>query len=487
MLEFDGAKTKPIAFNASAQLVREALEELNHLVVGVNGPSGGPYTVDFYGPVGEVAQPLIVADASGLTPSGSKVSVVTTQTGGVAYDASYHFEYVSQKQFEAPGGEGGFARAVSTPEVYLGGGAGPRFAGQDLPGLKAGETYDYRIVAASTYPGDPVIDGATHSLTVPLVEVQAPPGCSNEAFRVGASADLSGCRAYEQVTPVEKEGAMELFKYSTGALQNAAVGEDGEHLELEAPVTVFGSGSGSSSGQSPYFFSRTPGGWRMVAAATQPATGVKNVIPEVFGSDLTQFGFESEVLTSPTPGGESTDIEFKAGVPGAAYTTVAVIPRKEAGLGWVAASADFSKAILQSEDHTLAGASGTVTGEDLYEYADGALHRVNVNSEGKKLEPAEPRSPKAMENRIRVETPGVLTMFRLTGRVSSSKPCPARTARNPPICMFVKMVRRRSRLGLISLSPRTPKARSCCSKRSRTGSRSSSPMNPNIRVASRSC
>ena len=51
----------------------------------------------------------------------------------------------------------------------------------------------------------------------------------------------------------------------------------------------------------------------------------------------------------------------------------------------MAASADFSKLILQSEDRALAGASGTVTGEDLYEYAGGALHRVNVNSEGKKL------------------------------------------------------------------------------------------------------
>ena len=167
-----------------------------------------------------------------------------------------------------------------------------------------------------------MIEGATHSLTVPTVESSATRlhERSVSCGRVGESFCLPGD---EQITPVEKEGAMELFKYSTGALQNAAVGEDGEHLELEAPVTDFGSGSGSSSGQSPYFFSRTPAGWGMVAAATQPATGVKNVIPEVFGSDLTQFGFETEVLTSPTPGGESADIEFKAGVPGAAYATVA--------------------------------------------------------------------------------------------------------------------------------------------------------------------
>ena len=139
VLEFDGAKTKPIAFNAPAASVDDALKELDDLEVGVNGPSGGPYTVNFHGPVGEVAQPLIVADASGLTPSGSKVSVVTIQAGGVAYDASYHFEYVSRKQFEAAGGEGGFARAVSTPEVYLGGGSGPRFAGRDLPVSRRGK------------------------------------------------------------------------------------------------------------------------------------------------------------------------------------------------------------------------------------------------------------------------------------------------------------------------------------------------------------
>ena len=156
----------------------------------------------------------MVADASGLSPSGT-VTVSKIQEGGVAYDARYHFEDVSQGQFEKPGGEGGFAEATSTPVADVGSGVSSRVVVQDLPGLKAGETYDFRIAATSTSPGSPVVDGEAHTLTVPLAApAEAPAACPNTALRTGASADLPDCRAYEQVTPVDKEGSRgSCFKY----------------------------------------------------------------------------------------------------------------------------------------------------------------------------------------------------------------------------------------------------------------------------------
>ncbi len=49
------------------------------------------------------------------------------------------------------------------------------------------------------------------------------------------------------------------------------------------------------------------------------------------------------------------------------------------GGGWVAASADFSKLIVQSEDRTLVEPrSTTKSGNDLYEYSQGKLRQVNV-------------------------------------------------------------------------------------------------------------
>ena len=54
------------------------------------------------------------------------------------------------------------------------------------------------------------------------------------------------------------------------------------------------------------------------------------------------------------------------------------------GGGWVAASEDFSKLLLQLEDPTLLGTSThTQSGDpDLYEYSAGELRQVNVTGTG---------------------------------------------------------------------------------------------------------
>ncbi len=302
--------------------------------------------------------------------------------GPHGYDTHYYFEYVTQTQFE----HSGFREALRTPEMDAGGGGEEsnghftlKFVGADLPGLQAGETYHYRLVATNSSPGDPVIDSTEQSLAVPAV---SPPGpeevCLNQALRTGPSANLPDCRAYEMLTPVDKEGSQEIFAYDT--LKSPAyelVGEDGEHLMLEAPV-VWGSTAGS--GQAPYFFSRTPTGWQVAAATVQPQAGVNTYAPQVFSDDLTQFAFESGFSTSGGSG-QSKSVEYKMSVPGAPYVNVATVPRSMVGYsgGWVAASLDFSKLIVQSEDRALVEPrSTTKSGNDLYEYSQGKLRQVNV-------------------------------------------------------------------------------------------------------------
>ena len=377
--------TVPIAFDAPAEgpnSVDHALGELSALNEGlsVSGSDGGPYRVVFGGVLGGVSQPLITATSS-LVPSSASVAVATVQRGGEAYDTHYHFEYVSQGQFEEAGGAGGFAKAVSTPEVDLGSGDSAEVVGRDLPVLQAGEMYRYRLVATNTSPGDPVVRGEEQTLTVP---VAAEPGvegaCPNQALRAGPSANLPDCRAYEQVTPVDKEGAQEIFDYRSGIklAADAVVGEDGDHLMVDAPVSW---GSGPDAGQSPYFFSRDPGkGWVLAAGAAQPEAGLDEYAPEVLDPDLTGFGFKA---SSGTLGGvESPDVEFRTGAPGGPYVTVATVPRKQAehdGEGWVAASGDYSKLILEVEDRGLVEPRTTTkSGDDPYEYAGGSLRQVNV-------------------------------------------------------------------------------------------------------------
>jgi hypothetical protein len=385
-LIFNGHRSASLPYNASQEEVVDALRALD-TEVQVHGQDGGPYTVIFFGADAGVAEPQIEADSSGLTPSGS-VSVATTQQGGEAFDTHYHFEYITEAAFNADGGSFG-AGTESTPVVDLGSGGSAEPVGEDVPGLKPGESYRYRLAATSTYPGNPVVYGETQSLTVPAAASGTSTGaCANEAFRVGLSAHLPDCRAYEQISPVDKEGAQEALKYAAAA-GGTLPGEDGDHFMFMTNQVRWG--AGPEAGQAPYFFTREEGrGWRMTAATAQPEAGFDKYSPQLFTPDLTQFAFTSTWSTAgecnPVLGVNSKELTFEAGPPGGPYAAVASIPCNDVGgeQGWVAASPDFSKLILGVEDRTLLGPStGTRSGEDLYEYtAASGLRQVNVDSAG---------------------------------------------------------------------------------------------------------
>jgi hypothetical protein len=376
-LTFKGHTTAPIAYDASLGAVESALHGLEgNPQVHVEGLPGGPYTVSFNGGDVQGAQPPIEADGLGLVPP-STVTVTVTQQGGEAYDTHYRFRYVSEKSFEAHG----WAEAQETAELDAGSGTSPQIVGGDLPSLTPGETYRYRVVASNTAPGTGAVEGAEQSLTVPIPASVGETGCPNEVFRTGLSARLPDCRAYEMVTPVDKEGAQEPFNYQGGIADAVLAGADGEHVALEATGVHWGKGAGS--GLSPYFFSRTEGvGWSMVAGSPQPETGVYLNAPEVYSADLESFAFQAAYQTSP--GEESPVVEYKVGPAGGPYTTVASIPRTDATIGWVAADSDLSKLVLATTDRTLAGeeSTGTKSGSDLYEYtAGGGLRQLNVAGE----------------------------------------------------------------------------------------------------------
>ena len=83
----------------------------------------------------------------------------------------------------------------------------PHQVGFTLEGLAPHTTYHWRLVADNTDPavaGTGVETGEDRAFTT-----FAPPGggggCPNQAYRTGASAPLPDCRAYEMVSPLEKE------------------------------------------------------------------------------------------------------------------------------------------------------------------------------------------------------------------------------------------------------------------------------------------
>ena len=93
--------------------------------------------------------------------------------------------------------------------------------GVELSGLSPNTTYHFRFVAVSggggpSYGIDPdgpkgpeeatFEDGLEGTFTTFGPVATPPPGCANDPFRVGLSANLWECRAYELVSPVDKLG-----------------------------------------------------------------------------------------------------------------------------------------------------------------------------------------------------------------------------------------------------------------------------------------
>ncbi len=387
-LSFDGATTAPIAWDATAENIEKALKALSsEPPVQVEGVAGGPYTVFFGGTDAGLEESLMSAGGSGLTPSSpaSSVAVERVQQGGESNDTVYWFQYVSGKSFA----EHGWVSPEETIQAKSGFGEVPQLVGSMVPGLIGGETYHFRLLAKSALSATVV--GDEQELTVPVVpSVVEDAACPNEVFRPGLSASLPDCRAYEQLTPLEKGAAQEPFHYRGGIEAALVVGEEGEHAVLEASTVSYG--TGTDSGQSPYLFSREEksSAWSINAGSPQPETGVYTVTPQIYSSDVTQIAFESGY--APAEGAsESPELEYKIGHIGGPYHKVISVPRKDViektnrdFTGWVAANGDFSKLVLQTQDHDVLGAeTGTLEGSDLYEYTpDGGVKQLNVKGSG---------------------------------------------------------------------------------------------------------
>jgi NHL repeat/WD40-like Beta Propeller Repeat len=195
----------------------------------------------------------------------------------------------------------------------------PLRASVSLEGLSPGTTYHYRFVAKSG-GGGPVygIGGGTaeqvggetvfrelgEESSFVTYEPLASTACPNDALRGGAATHLPDCRAYEMVSPVDKNGDV-LAQGGTEREQSAA---DGEKFTYSSYRSFAGSQSAAFTNQ--YLASRNPRtGWqnRAILPGLAPPSNEVNLgfgltnPYKAFSADLCQgwFMVAAEPLLDP--------------------------------------------------------------------------------------------------------------------------------------------------------------------------------------------
>jgi hypothetical protein len=159
----------------------------------------------------------------------------------------YFFEYVDQASFEA----NGFKGASKTPTGTLPSGKEGIPVSAQVDGLKSGGTYRFRLFAQNTAGKT---EGPTLAFTTYVTQPPFDP-CGNDALRNGASSALPDCRAYEQASPVDKNGGD-----LTGEVLRSKASVNGDRISFQAYVPIPG-GEGSQVFTPPYLASRSAEGW----------------------------------------------------------------------------------------------------------------------------------------------------------------------------------------------------------------------------------
>lgn len=172
-----------------------------------------------------------------------------------ALPTDYHFEYITQSQFE----NSNYAEAAFAPASDANVGSAGNFmrVSASIGGLAPGVAYRFRLVATnsecvtigegvSKSEHEPCGEGPDSTFTTYPVPPASKSSCVNDPLRIEMAKGLPDCRAYELVTPGDTNGRIPTMAilgdgFATSGFSTAMASESGDSL-------VFGSDSGSLPG-----------------------------------------------------------------------------------------------------------------------------------------------------------------------------------------------------------------------------------------------
>jgi hypothetical protein len=301
---------------------------------------------------------------------------------------SYHFEYdTSPYTSSVPHG-------TSLPSGEIPAGTSPVPVSVQLQSLHPGATYYYRVVAVSELsPHDfETFDGPDKTLTTNAASSTTAESCPNAQARAEQpyGQALPDCRAYEMVSPLEKNGSGVLFAESRASVS-------GEAFTYLSPGS-FSEPQGAGP-KSRYLSRRGADGWSTQNIST-PRTVKNNQLPTPFeellftpslSEGLVYSAYRPLVEDEPA-GYTNLYVADLASTPTSYQTVTNVTPPEQPyqqetqNAGDPSAegvSTDLSHVVFQAAENLTEGAKGVAgTYYHVYEWVAGKLSQVDVSPAG---------------------------------------------------------------------------------------------------------
>lgn len=293
---------------------------------------------------------------------------------------TYHFEYGTTTAY-----------GQSTAEGSLPASFDPSYVKAQISGLMPGTTYHFRVVAENSIDR---VEAPDRTFTTSEVVAG---NCPNEAFRTGASAHLTDCRAWELVTPIDSQANIHV----TGG----PVTPDGDVVCFNTEDPLVGSDpNGIKIADDGFCAWRSASGWE-TKWVTGPAPVDRHATAQggnvyflsedgkrvVFASDAVIFGGDWMPVTGDSRGAEISSYMWDEGettwlAPPGIGIGDPPAPAPEPGYlspgrKPLAASADLTRGLFMSQMRIVPEDENELI--DLYEWHPGGVRLVSADSSGK--------------------------------------------------------------------------------------------------------
>ena len=307
---------------------------------------------------GRVQSNVVRFDTSGL-PAVSKVSALEGQTTAVlggyvdpnGWETTYHFEWGPTTSYgsSAPAG----------PEPSVGSESEPAPVSAQLGGLEVGQTYHFRLVATNSAGTS---DGP------------------DQTFSTYKDVGLPDSRAYEQVSPIDKNGG------NVDALNGTSMASvDGNRLLFFSGASFAGQPTNFIVGTD-YLATRRTNGW--ITEGIDPPGGNAKLGYQGFVPDLSMgvLKWDDDTRIGPydpsAPRAENLYIRDSASRTFRYVDGLTGINEQE---GFVGASGDFSHWVIKSSHDLIPGEpcpGKTFSEECTYEWDNGTLRLASILPDG---------------------------------------------------------------------------------------------------------